>query len=100
MPSLRRPALALNLAPLLASSLTVTAAPTQAWATDALLSQGKPATASSKEGDELSAAHSSDASRPFGPGAVFRRFLAVFSRKHPQFKNSSQPGPTCAITLH
>ncbi|MEV4881338.1 discoidin domain-containing protein [Streptomyces cyaneofuscatus] len=60
LPSLRRPALTLTLAALLASSLTVIAAPTEARAADPLISQGKTATASSQEGDGLSAAQAVD----------------------------------------
>lgn len=56
MLSLRRPALTLTLAALLATSLTVVAQPTEARAADALLSQGKAVTASSSEGDGYSAA--------------------------------------------
>ena len=56
MLSLRRPALTLTLAALLATSLTVVAQPSTAQAADPLLSQGKPATASSSEGEGYSAA--------------------------------------------
>ncbi|GFM97357.1 discoidin domain-containing protein [Streptomyces fulvorobeus] len=56
MLSLRRPALTLTVAALLATSLSVVAQPTEARAADALLSQGKTATASSSEGDGYSAA--------------------------------------------
>ncbi|MGP3633532.1 discoidin domain-containing protein [Streptomyces sp. 24-1644] len=56
MLSLRRPALTLTLAALLATSLAVVAQPTEARAADQLLSQGKAVTASSSEGDGYSAA--------------------------------------------
>ncbi|MFD6416088.1 discoidin domain-containing protein [Streptomyces sp. NPDC060194] len=57
---LRRPASTLALSALLASSLTVIAAPTAAQAADPLISQGRTATASSSEGAAYAASQAVD----------------------------------------